>query len=481
MTATAPTPTPERPAGVPAAPAGASPAGAGTDAVRRAAWRTELRATLRLAVPVIAVQVGLMLMGVVDTIMVGRLSAAALAAVALGNLYFYGVTAFGQGLLMALDPLVSQAVGAHDRPAVARAVQRGLVLAAVAAVPLSLALLPGAPMFRALGQPAEVVPIAADFARASIPGVVPFLAFVVVRQTLQAMHLTRAIVAAIVVANVVNVALNWVLIYGKLGAPALGPVGSAWSSSIGRWVMAGVLVAGSWRHLRPALRPWLAASARPASLLPLARIGAPIGLQQCLEFSAFGITGLLMGRLGTVAMAGHETALNLAALTFMVPLGVSAAAAVRVGHAVGAGDGPRARVAARAAMLCGLGFMAASALVMLAVPAALAGVYTRDAQVLAVAAALIPLAGVFQLFDGLQVVSIGVLRGVGDTRTPMLVNAVGYWVVGLPLGSWLGIGRGLGPRGLWWGLVAGLAAVGIILAVRVRVRLARPVARVRLD
>ncbi len=469
---------------------GAAPSPAPPDAVRPAAaplgadadlaaWRRELAATLRLAVPVIGVQVGLMLMGVVDVVMVGRVSAPALAAVALGNIVFLGVAQFGAGLVMALDPLVSQALGAGDRAGAASAVQRGLVLACLVALPLALVMWPSERLFAALGQPAEVVPVAGAFVRASVPGLVPYLVFNALRQALQAMHRTRAIVVAIVAGNVANLVFNLALVRGRWGAPALGAVGSAWSSTGARWLMAAALVLAAWPALRPVLRPWRPGAWRARALAPLARVGLPIGVQQCLEFFAFGLTGLLVGRLGTVPMAGHETALNLAALVFMVPLGVGAAAAVRVGHAVGRGDPAGARRASRVATAVGVGFMAVTASLMLLAPRALAGLYTADAAVLAVAAALIPLAGVFQVFDGLQVVSLGVLRGAGDTRAPMLVNLVGFWLVGLPLGSWLCFGRGLGARGLWWGLVAGLATVAVVLALRVRARMAGPLARVR--
>jgi MATE family multidrug resistance protein len=443
----------------------------------RPAWRRELGTMLRLALPVIGVQVGLMLMGVVDVVMVGRVSATALAAVALGNIVFFGVAQFGLGTLMAIDPLVSQAVGAGDRGAVASAVQRGVALALLAAPPLALVMWPAEWVFARTGQPAGVVPVAGAFVRASVAGLPPYLLFGVVRQALQAMHRTRAIVAAIVAGNLANLALNLAFVRGRWGAPALGAVGSAWSSTGSRWLMAVVLVAAAWPALRPALRPWRPGAFGARALLPLARLGAPIGVQQCLEFFAFGLTGLLMGRLGTVPMAGHETALNLAALVFMVPLGVGAAAAVRVGHAVGRGDAPGARRAAGLATLVGVGFMAATAALMLSAPRLLAGLYTTDAAVLAAAAALIPLAGVFQVFDGLQVVSLGVLRGVGDTRAPVAINLVGFWLVGLPLGCWLCFGRGMGARGLWWGLVAGLATVAVVLALRVRRQLAGRLAR----
>ncbi len=464
------------PAADPAAPA---PAAVAPPAPAPAAWRRELRTTLRLAVPVIAVQVGLMLMGVVDTVMVGRVSAAALAAVALGNIVFYGVAQFGLGLLMALDPVVSQAVGAGDREGAASAVQRGVVLAGLAAGPLALVMWPAEWAFARTGQPADVVPVAGAFVRASVAGVLPYLMFGVLRQALQAMHQTRAIVVAIVAGNAANLVLNLAFVRGRWGAPALGAVGSAWSSTGARWLMAAVLLAAAWPALGPALRPWRPGAFRARALAPLARIGAPIGLQQCLEFFAFGLTGLLMGRLGTVPMAGHETALNLAALVFMVPLGVGAAAAVRVGHAVGRGDPPGARRAAAVATAVGVGFMAGTAALMLGAPRALAALYTTDAAVLAVAAGLIPLAGVFQVFDGLQVVSLGVLRGVGDTRAPVVINLVGFWLVGLPLGSWLCFARGMGARGLWWGLVAGLATVAVVLALRVRRRLAGALVRTR--
>jgi MATE family multidrug resistance protein len=245
--------------------------------------------------------------------------------------------------------------------------------------------------------------------------------------------------------------------------------------------MAGLLLVGGWRRLRLALVPWRTDTARAAPIAAMVRLGAPVGVTQFLEYNAFGAIGLLMGRLGTTGMAGHQAALNLASLTFMVPLGVSAAAAVRVGHAIGRGDAAGARRAALAAYAWGVGFMALSACVLTAVPGALAALYTPDAGVRAVAAALIPIAGVFQLFDGMQVVSLGVLRGAGDTRAPMVINLVGFWLLGIPAGVWLAFRAGAGAEGLWWGLVIGLAAVGVVLALRARHRLTSPVRRVAVD
>jgi len=360
-------------------------------------------------------------------------------------------------------------------------VQRGVVIAAVVSVFLSLLLLPAEPLLGALGQPAEVVPDAGAYALATIPGTLPFFIFVVLRQSLQAMQKMRAIVLAIVIANVANAALNWVLIYGNLGSPRLGAVGSAWASSICRWLMAATLAAVAWRDLRPLLVPARREALLPGPFVRMLRLGLPIGVQQTLEVGAFATTALLMGLLGTEVMAGHEVAINLASLTFMVPMGVAAAAAVLVGQAVGRGDAAGARRAAGAAYACGVGFMCTSAALFLAAPHELARLYTGDAAVLAIAASLIPIAGVFQVFDGLQVVSSGVLRGIGDTRVPMLVGVLGFWLIGFPVSVYLGFRTAAGPEGLWWGFVAGLAAVGVFLLARVRVRLARTVRRVVIE
>ncbi len=436
---------------------------------------------LRLAVPVVTIQVGMMAMGVVDTIMVGHVSAQALAAVALGNLYFFTLAVFAMGTLMVLDPVVAQAVGAGDLPAVARAVQRGIVIAALLALPAITLLIAAEPAFRLLGQPAEVVPLAAAYAVRTAPGTFPFLLFVVFRQSLQAMGRTRPIVGAIIGANLVNGALNWVLIFGHFGVPPMGVVGSAWATTVSRILLVLWLWVAARAQLRPLLLPVRREIWRLPPLLRMLRLGVPIGAQHVLEFGAFALVALMMGWLGTREMAGHQVAINLAALTFMVPLGVGDAASVLVGHAVGRRDPEGARGAARAAFACGIGFMAVTGAIFLTLPEQLARLYSQDMAVISVAATLIPIAGVFQIFDGTQVVAGGILRGLGDTRAPMIANLLGYWVVGIPVSSYLGFHTGLGPAGLWWGLVLGLGLVGTSLLIRVRVRLARQQPRVLID
>jgi MATE family multidrug resistance protein len=440
--------------------------------------RKELRATVRLAVPVVLVQVGFQAMGLVDTIMVGHVSAAVLAAVALGNLYFLDVTIFGVGALMALDPLVAQAVGAGDHDAVGRAMQRGLLialgLAALTVIPLAAA----GPVLRALHQPAEIIGDTALYLRISIVGLLPYLAFVVLRQSLQAMHRVAPIVWTVAAANLSNAALNWVFIYGHLGSPALGVAGSAIATAVSRWLMAVMLLVVAWRELEPHLVPLRRDVAQRAALTAMLRLGVPIGAQYALEVGAFGAIGLLMGLFGTIPMAAHQIAIALASLTFMVPLGVATAAAVRVGHAIGAGDRPRAQAAIRASYLCGVGFMTLTAIVFLMAPRLLARAFTGDARVVALASTLIPIAGAFQVFDGAQAVGAGVLRGAGDTAAPLVVMLAAYWLVGVPVSAYLAFRTTMGPAGLWWGFVFSLAAVAVFLFLRIRVVFGGELARI---
>ena len=443
--------------------------------------RANLASMVRLALPIVGVQVGMMLMGVVDTIMVGRISATDLAAVALGNAYFFTVAVFGIGMLMALDPIIAQAVGAGDADGIARGMQRGFVLSVFLAVAASLLFLPSRAVFVLLRQPAEVVPVAAGYIFGSIPGMIPFYAFVVLRQSLQALGRVSPIVVTIVAANFINVFLNWVLIFGNLGFPQMGAVGSAWGSSVARWFMAALLLALSWSTVKPFLSRMRSKAFDVLALGRMTWLGAPLGFQQQLEFGTFALIGVMMGWLGTVAMAGHQVALNLAALAFMVALGIAGASAVLVGRAVGRQDMVEARRAAGAGILLGGSIMVVTAAAFLAAPGFLARVYTSDAEVLAVAVVLLPIAGIFLVADGLQAVAAGVLRGAGDTRSPFIFNALGFWVFGIPISIVLAFPLGMGAEGLWWGLAAGLGAVAILLFIRVRRLLARGVGRVVID
>ena len=434
-----------------------------------------------LAAPIVLINVGLQAMGVVDAIMVGRLGGAAIAAVALGNFYVFNVCIFGVGLLFALDPVVSQALGAGAHDNAARGIQRGFVMALFIAVVVTLLLLPAAPVLRALGQPEEVVVETGVYVHHRALGMLPYFLFIAMRQALQALGTTRPVVLAVLLANVVNAFANWVLVYGHLGAPALAVGGSGYATALATGVMAALLWAFSAPTLRAYVRPWRAEAMQWGPLRRTLVIGVPIGTQFFFESFAFGLTALFMGWMSTASLAGHEIALNMAALTFMVPLGISGAAAAVVGRAIGRGDMVAARRDATAAIACGVGFMCLTAVVFLVAPEWLATRYTADRSTVAIAVALIPLAGTFQVFDGLQAVTSGVLRGTGDTRVPAVLHMVAFWGVGVPLSAYLGFRTPLRERGLWIGLVAGLAMAAILQSWRVAVRLRGSIARLSVE
>jgi len=442
--------------------------------------RTDIVEMTRLAIPVVVVQVGMMLFGVVDTMVVGRLSSQALAAVALGHVAVITISSFGIGVLFGLDPLLNQALGARDRNAFRRSVQRGFVLAALLMIPSVLFLIPIGTILALLGQPAETVPLAAAYSHISIPGLLPFYGWVVLRLALQAMGRLRHIVATVIAVNIFNLVADWALVFGAGPIPQLGPLGSAWASTIARTLLFVILLLVDRKDLWPLLR-FDRASIELGPLLRTARLGIPIGFNLQLEIVAFSVIALLMGGLGTITMAAHQVAINLASLTFMVPLGVSQATAVRVGNAIGSGDNGGARRAASAGLILGAGFMTLTALLFIGMPVWLARAYTSMEEVLLLASTLIPIAGFFQVFDGIQVVAAGVLRGAGDTRVPLVTNILGFWFVGLPTSLFLGFRLGFGPQGLWWGIVAGLFAVAVFLLARVAFKLRGEIARVNVD
>ena len=430
--------------------------------------RQEIRDTLHLAIPVVLTQLGGVAMGIVDTIMVGRLGPGPLAAVALGNALSFTIIIVCLGTLMSLDPVVSQAYGAGRLADAGRAMHHGTFLALGLAVPAMGLLSLAHPLLRLLREPAPLAAGAASYVHAINFGVVPFLLYTVLRQFMQGISRARPAMVVMILANLLNVFFNWVLIYGHLGAPALGATGAAWATTICRWGMFLMLAAYVFgrRDLRPQVThvpPW---PPERALLGRLVRLGLPAGSQFGLEVGVFASASVLMGWFGTLQLAGHQIALNLCSTTFMVPLGFSATAAVRVGQAIGRGDVPGARRAAFSAYGLGIGFMAVAASCFFLFPEFFVHIYTRDPQLVQMGVSLLVIGAAFQLSDGTQTIAIGSLRGAADTRFPMLVSAVAYWLVGLPVGYLLAFRFGMGPRGLWWGLTLGLTLVGVTLALR---------------
>ncbi len=425
----------------------------------------EAGATLRLAGPVIFTQIGQFAMGLVDTLMVGPLGAVALASVSFANgIYYTSVLLFG-GVILALDPIVAQAFGAGTRERCGEALWSGLWLAIIVSVPLTVAFLHLEPLLGRLGQDPEVVAATAALLRGRALSIPAFLAFAACRSFLNGIGDVRPVLWITALANGLNALVDWVLVYGKLGVPALGVAGLGYSSAIVRTAM--LVAAAAWiarRRYRPFARgPRFPG---PAALGRVLRLGLPIGGQIGAEVGVFSAVAIFMGWIGPAAQGAHQVALQLAILTFMVPQGIGIAASIRVGQAIGRGDLEAAARAGRVALLLGTAFMAACALVLASFPHALAGLFTDDAAVVARAAVLIRIAAAFQVFDGAQAVGAGCLRGAGDTRAPLLANLVSHWGLGLPLGYALAFRLGLGAPGLWWGLTTSLATVAVLLVLR---------------
>jgi multidrug resistance protein, MATE family len=437
--------------------------------IRYNTFRAELRPTLRLALPLVLAELGWMSMAIVDTMMVGRLpnSAVAIAAVSLGGILVNVLAMFGGGLLIGLDTLVSQAFGSGEREDCHRSLLHGIYLSLALAPLLMAPIWFFDPLLRAMHIAPDVVALAVPYSKALAWGTLPLLLYFAIRRCMQAMNMVRPIAFALVTANLINAGGNWILIYGKLGAPAMGAVGSGWSTAWARIYLSAVLVGYFlWydrRHrtrlLHTPIQPELRRIRR------LIALGFPAAMQITLEVGVFALVTALIGRLGAVALASHQIALNTVSFTYMVPLGISSAAAVRVGQAIGRKDPQGAADAGSTAILLGAAFMTCMSIVLLIIPSWIARAYTPDQAIIHSTIFLLAAGAAFQLFDGIQTVATGALRGLGDTRTPMLCHFTAYWIIGLPLGAWLCFTRGWGAFGLWAGLSLALILIGIVLLV----------------
>lgn len=429
----------------------------------------EVRAMLRIAIPLALAEIGWVSMGVVDIMMVGRLpnSAVAIGAVSVGNSLFYPFAIFGLALMAGMDTLVSHAFGRGDMADGRRALASGLTLACVMSPLLVGAVFVCEPLLALLGVSADVRIQAISFLDVLVWSLPLLLIYTVFRRYLQGLHHVRPVTFALITSNAVNAFGNWVLIYGHWGAPAMGIRGSALSTAFARLYLAGVLLYAVLRR-DPAALEHLRASAQ--HLRRLLKLGIPAATTTVLEVGVFNAVTALAGTLDAVSLAAHTIALNMASVSFMVPLGIASAAAVSVGRARGAGDPRMATLAGWIAMAIGGTYEIGAALTFVLFPRQIARLYTADQRVIGCAVLLLAVAAVFQLFDGLQTVATGALRGLADTHTAMLFNLVCYWVIGLPLGCWLCYRLGWGIVGLWDGLCLSLIliAVGLVAAWRVR-------------
>ena len=416
--------------------------------------RREFRAVVALSVPVIVAELGWMFMGVVDTMMVGSLGAVAIGAVSVGGILFDTLAICGIGMLLGLDTLVSQAWGAGSRDDCDRSLWQGLYLSA-AMSPLIIAamqLLP--PGMRVANVNADVLALAVPYLYTMAWSVPPLLVYATVRRYLQGISIVRPVMFTLVTANIVNAAGNYFLI------PRYGIEGAGWATFGARvYMAAGLAVYAVARHPHLLKPPALDLD----RIRELTKLGAPAAGQILLEVGVFAMAAVLAGRLTPDALAAHQIVLMIAGTTFMVPLGISSAAAVLVGQAIGRKDVRLAKHSGWLAIALGVAFMSMMALSFVIAPQFLIRLFTSDASVLKLAAPLLTIAAVFQVFDAIQVITTGALRGAGNTRTPMLANLMGHWLLGLPTGYALCFSVGLGVNGLWMGLSLGLIVVGTIL------------------
>src|SRR5229473_277172 len=433
----------------------------------------EIRATLAIATPLAAANLAHMAMHVTNTVMVGHLGAVPLAAAGLGSALYATLLMLCQGVLEAVAPLSAHAIGAQDHPTAGRVAGAGLVVAAVLAVPV-IAILTVVPwLLAALGYDPELVQEIDRFLRVIRWGAPAFLAVAVLRFLLVAGFRTRIVMIVPLLAIPVNAAFNWILIYGHLGMPALGSAGSGCATAIVQWLM--LLCFAGYMLAMPMRIPVRLAVRVLAEIPRLLRLGLPIGALRGLEIGVFVTTGILMGLLGADALGAHQLVFNVAGVCFMVPLGLGQAATVRVAFQLGAGAPSAARRAGFVALALGALFMVAAAVVLFAAPQTLIGFYldlgdAANRGLVEIALRLFLIAALFQVFDGVQVIAVGALRGYADTAVPMLIAAIGYWAVGFAGGCVLAFPLGYGAVGLWSGLALGLAVVAILLTLRLQSR-----------
>jgi MATE family multidrug resistance protein len=425
--------------------------------------RAELCQLVRLAVPIALTNLGGQVMSFVDTAMLGRYSDAALAGTGIANTVIFTVLVLGMGTVMGLDTLIPQALGAGESRRARRLFWVGIRLAVLIGLPVTLLTAATPWVFPLFGVESGASQEGTVYIYARLPGLVPLLFVTAQRMYLQATGTTRPLVVTIVICNVVNVALNYVLIFGfaPLGVPRLGSIGAALGTTIVSCLMA-ALLGLSIRKVRVTPSD---EDSRPLARKTL-RVGLPVGLQYVAEVGVFALAGLLAGRLGRLPLAGHYVALMLASLFFNIAFGLASAGAVRVGQAIGRDDHPGTRRAGTVALTASFFYALLSATLLVLLPEPLARILTDEAPVIAAAVPLIQIAAVFQLSDGAQAVAGGVLRGAGDTRAAFIGNVIGHYFVGLPLGIALAFGFGWGAPGLWWGLTFGLTAVAVALWLR---------------
>lgn len=428
----------------------------------------EARLTLRIGLPVIIAQLLQMSMNFVDTVMAGNLSAEDLAAVAVGGAIFNPLVMLAAGILMAVTPIVAQLVGSRQLKEIGVNARQGLWLSQLLALPIFFLMRNLEPVMHFLEVTPEIIPLSQGYLDAISWGVFGICGYMALRFFNEGLSVTRPAMYVALLGLLVNIPGNYILMYGKFGFPEMGAIGCGYASSLVGYAMFLGMLLFTMNH-----KPYRRFNIFSAIHIPdwtylkeILRIGVPIGLSSSMEVTMFALVSLLMGSLGAVAVAGHQVAINFSAMTFMVPFGLSTAITARVGNAIGKKSMQEARQRGYVGITMATLFMSSTAILIFLFPDLITSIYTSDAAVQEVAVSLLYMAAIFQISDGLQVSGYGALRGLKDTKIPMYVNFIAYWLVGLPLGYYLGIIRDIGPQGLWMGLIAGLTIAAILHNIR---------------
>ena len=431
-------------------------------------FRNHFTKTFSLAYPVMLSQLGHVLVGVADSMMVGRLGAVPLAAASLANSVFFVVFMFGVGVSMAITPMVAMADGHGRKKRISNLFRHGFVINMAIAILIILFILLFSPMLWFMNQPVEVVRQALPYLAIITISILPFMFFQSFKQFSEGLSQTKQAMYIIVICNLLNIFLNWILIYGNLGFPALGLNGAGWATLISRILMGAAIAYYVWNSKIFKdfnIRLNMKAFSFPM-ISKLLKIGIPTGLQFIFEVGAFSTAAIMMGWIGVTALAAHQIALNLASISYMMASGLSTAAMIRVGNQLGKKDITTLREVGFTVFGMVALFMACSALVFIVFRNFLPTLYIDNSIVIELSSSLLIIAGLFQLSDGIQVVGLGALRGMSDVKVPTVVTLIAYWVIGLPLGYFFAFFLGYGAQGIWYGLLTGLTTTGLLLMYR---------------
>lgn len=431
-------------------------------------YTTHFKKNFTLAYPVMLSQLGHVLVGVADNIMVGKLGAVPLAASSLANAVFFLLLTFGIGVSYAITPLVAAADGADNRSTIAQVLKHGLLINITTGVILFAIVIFGGNALQFMNQPEDVVALAIPYLAVITFSIIPFMLFQTFRQFAEGLSMTKQAMYITITANIINVILNYIFIYGKLGVPAMGLLGAGWATLISRVLMGLMMLGFVYYHknLKQYREGFSLGNYSMIYIKKMLNIGVPAAFQFAFEVSAFAGAAIVIGWFGANALAAHQIAINLVSISYMMASGLSAAATIRVGNQLGRADIVTLRRAAFTIFIMVGAFMVICGIIFYFGRFYFPTFYINDMEVINLAAALIVIAAIFQLSDGIQVVSLGALRGLKDVNVPTIVTFIAYWVLGLPIGYWLAFKYNYGPIGIWIGLLIGLTVAAVLLSIR---------------